>query len=79
MLYVLSEKDLIGKVGIDISKESETIYANLQNPMSPANQFVSTCVKLIEKNPFFSAYYDLLESKIGKTEETTVVRSYFDV
>lgn len=79
LIHVLSEKGLIGDADIDTTKESETIYANLQNPMFPADQFVATCVKLIGKNPFVSSYYDLLESKLGKTEEISAVRNYFDI
>lgn len=79
LVRILSEKGLIGETAFDISKESEIIYNNLQNPMFPAEQLLPTCVKLISKNPFVSAYYDVLESKIGKDEEIDELRNYFGV
>ena len=77
VIHLLSERMLIGNCTISISKETQTIFANLQNPLFPSEQFVATAVKIIERNPFCKAFYDVLEEKIGLTDELLVVKKYF--
>lgn len=77
LIQILSDKGLIGEASVEISKESETIYMNLQNPLFPAEQFLPTIIKLINRNPFISAYYNLLENKLGKNDEINNLRNYF--
>lgn len=55
------------------------VHFSRYNKAYDSYQIVATCVKLIGKNPFVSSYYDLLESKSGKTEEFSAVRNYFDI
>lgn len=65
------------KVSTDISKETRTVYNNLKNPMFPETEFLPTITKIIAKNPFVPEFYDLLESKIGQTDEFKSIKHYF--
>ncbi len=77
LIQCLSEHSLIGDVTVIMSKETQTIFTNLQNPMFPEDKFIPTAVKIISTNPFVEPFYNVLEKKLGSTDEINAVKTYF--
>ncbi len=77
LLQSLSERGIFGTVSVAVRKETMVVYNNLKNPMFPEAQFLPTITKIIAENPFVPEFYELLEAKIGATDEVRAVKQYF--
>lgn len=77
MVQTLSENGMLGGVTIFISREDETVYKNLQNPMFPKNMIPAGFAKLISTNPFIPKYYELMKQIMGNTPEVQKISEYF--
>lgn len=77
LVQALSDRKLLGNVTTLIMSDTDAMYKNLQNPMFPQDKFLSSMVDLISKNPFQPTLYDMLEQKMGSTEEVKAIRDYF--
>ena len=77
MVQTLSDSGELGDVTTLVSKEMDTTFKNLQNPMFPTDKIASILAKLISTNPFVSDFFDLLQQKFGQTEEVKKIVNYF--
>lgn len=50
---------------------------NLQNPMFPQDKFLPAILGMIQQSPFEIKLYDVLEQKVGTTDEVVAIRKYF--
>lgn len=77
LIQFLIENGVINDVEVIPTAQSNSIFKNLQSPMFPETQIPKVMAKLISENPFVPAYFELLEKKLGPTEEVETIVSYF--
>ena len=77
MAQTLSENHILVGVKTVKSKEVETMILNLQNPMFPQDKIAPALAQLISTYPFEQACFELLQQKIGNTEEVNRIINYF--
>lgn len=77
LIQFLVENGVIDGITTTPTVQSNSIFKNLQSPMFPVAQLPKTMAKLISENPFVPAYFEILEKKLGPTEEVETIVSYF--
>ncbi len=77
LVQSLSDRNMIGNATTLVADDVDAMYKNLQNPMFPQDKFIPAVADLISKMPFQIPLYNMLEQKLGATEEVKAIREYF--
>ena len=72
----LAENGVIDNFSTGNTKEFEITMRNLQNPLFPQDKLVETILKIIATTPFNPECINLLEQKVGLTEEIIKLKDY---
>ncbi len=76
-VQLLINSGVLKGIKTSVSENEEKLFNNLANPMFPQDRVPQALAQLISSNPFVPKYFELLEQKLGRTDETERIIKYF--
>ena len=77
MITFLVENNELDNISVIVGNDYNVMIQNLQNPMFPNDKVVPSIIKLISTYPFETKNFELLQEKLGQTEEVNQIMQYF--